>query len=315
MSSPSAIVVEKIIGRETAPRADGDPRISGSRHVVERASWACGKRPRRPIGMASLVSLALHLGLLASLLAVHRAPIQESRDIEPVPVPVVFTAPAAPSATQVPPAAAPAPPLEPMPPAQWEPPPETPDAASPPEPVPQPSPPTETPAPAPPQPAPQPVAPPAPPAAAPPKRPTRQPLARPPRPEASVTRPRPALPRTSAQPDSPAAPRGTIEQPGAGSAAGEPAMTQARPVGGAIRPPPYPEQALRRNEQGRVLIRVEVAPDGTPLSVSLAQSSGSTVLDDAALTAVRHARFSPATRGGMPVAGTAEVPIVFRLEE
>ena len=92
-------------------------------------------------------------------------------------------------------------------------------------------------------------------------------------------------------------------------------MTPARPVGGVIRPPPYPEQARRRNEQGRVLVRVEVASDGSPSSVSLAQSSGSPALDNAALVAVRQSRFSPATRGGVPVAGAAEVPIVFRLEE
>ncbi|MBO0710433.1 MAG: energy transducer TonB, partial [Acetobacteraceae bacterium] len=63
------------------------------------------------------------------------------------------------------------------------------------------------------------------------------------------------------------------------------------------------------------LVRVQVAPDGSLASVSLAQSSGSPALDEAALAAVRQSRFSPATRGGVPVAGAAEVPIVFRLEE
>jgi periplasmic protein TonB len=93
-----------------------------------------------------------------------------------------------------------------------------------------------------------------------------------------------------------------------------PAQTLARPVGGEIRPPTYPPDAARRREQGRVLVRVEVAADGTPTTASVAQGSGSPRLDEAALAAVRRSRFVPAMRIGQPVPGTAEVPIVFRLE-
>ena len=88
----------------------------------------------------------------------------------------------------------------------------------------------------------------------------------------------------------------------------------ARPVGGVIPPPPYPLAARRRGEQGRVLVRVVVSADGLAAAVSLVTSSGSPRLDDAALAAVRAARFTPATRNGHMVEGAAEVPIVFRLE-
>jgi len=52
-----------------------------------------------------------------------------------------------------------------------------------------------------------------------------------------------------------------------------------------------------------------------PLSVSVAQSSGVAILDDAALAAVRQWRFVPAIRGGTPVQGTAEIPVRFRLTD
>jgi len=86
-----------------------------------------------------------------------------------------------------------------------------------------------------------------------------------------------------------------------------------RPVGGAIQPPVYPPAAVRRREEGRVLLRADVGPDGVPRSVVLVHGSGSPRLDEAATAAVRLSRFVPATRDGQPVEGTVEVPIVFRL--
>ena len=79
------------------------------------------------------------------------------------------------------------------------------------------------------------------------------------------------------------------------------------------RPPAYPESARRRGQQGRVILQVDVSPDGLPTTVSVMQSSGFPTLDAAALAAVQRWRFVPATRGGTPIAATAEVPIVFRL--
>jgi len=78
--------------------------------------------------------------------------------------------------------------------------------------------------------------------------------------------------------------------------------------------PVYPAMARRMGEQGRVLLRVVVKPDGTPDSVALRQSSGSTRLDEAALEAVRKWRFVPARQGSTPVTAAVLVPIVFSLE-
>ena len=62
-----------------------------------------------------------------------------------------------------------------------------------------------------------------------------------------------------------------------------------------------------------MLLRVTVSPAGLPVNVSVAESSGYSVLDTAAVNAVEQWRFVPATRAGAPVAATAEVPLRFRL--
>jgi len=77
--------------------------------------------------------------------------------------------------------------------------------------------------------------------------------------------------------------------------------------------PAYPPVARRNGEQGRVLIRVLVAPDGTAQDVVLKASSGHERLDQAALDTVRQWRFVPARVGGEAVAAWVVVPISFSL--
>lgn len=79
-------------------------------------------------------------------------------------------------------------------------------------------------------------------------------------------------------------------------------------------PPVYPALSRRYGEQGRVMLRVVVNPDGTPQSVELRTSSGAERLDEAALVAVRRWRFVPARQGNTPVSAAVLVPIVFSLE-
>ncbi|HEY4555317.1 MAG TPA: energy transducer TonB, partial [Lysobacter sp.] len=75
--------------------------------------------------------------------------------------------------------------------------------------------------------------------------------------------------------------------------------------------PRYPAQALRRGEQGTVMVRADIGPDGVPTSVSLVAGSGSRHLDRAAQDAVRRWRFTPATVDGRPTVGSVVVPIEF----
>lgn len=117
---------------------------------------------------------------------------------------------------------------------------------------------------------------------------------------------RPQLVETAPPPPPPAAPA-VVEAPAAPAAS-----FQARPIAGRTPAPRYPPQALRRGERGNVLVRVEVGPDGVPVSVSVAQSSGSRLLDRAAADAVSRWRFQPAELNGRPTVGTVMVPIEFR---
>ena len=105
-----------------------------------------------------------------------------------------------------------------------------------------------------------------------------------------------------------------------------PAIDEAAPVAGEAAQAPiplpeqspsprYPSEALRRNETGTVVLQVQVDAQGQPVSVEVAQRSGSRDLDRAAVEAVSRWRFSPARdAAGKPVAGTLSVPIDFKLE-
>lgn len=79
-------------------------------------------------------------------------------------------------------------------------------------------------------------------------------------------------------------------------------------------PPRYPPAARRNGHEGRVMLKVLVNPAGAPARVEIDQSSGSPLLDGAALDAVRGWRFVPARRGAQNVEGWVRVPLVFRLD-
>ena len=79
------------------------------------------------------------------------------------------------------------------------------------------------------------------------------------------------------------------------------------------KPPEYPERARRNEFEGRVLLRVKVAPSGKSETITIKTSSGYDILDEAAQAAVKVWRFIPAKRAGVAVSATIDVPIVFRL--
>jgi len=91
------------------------------------------------------------------------------------------------------------------------------------------------------------------------------------------------------------------------------AVVGAVPLSSANRPPCYPGAARRRGWQGRVLLDVEVLRDGTVGAIAVSCSSGHRLLDEAALSAVRRWRFTPAMRSGLAVATHVRVRIVFSL--
>ena len=80
-------------------------------------------------------------------------------------------------------------------------------------------------------------------------------------------------------------------------------------------PPSYPNESKRANEEGAVLLSVQVNAAGRADSITVSKSSGFQRLDRAASEAVRRWKFKPATRNGEPIATIVDVPIVFRLKQ
>lgn len=78
-------------------------------------------------------------------------------------------------------------------------------------------------------------------------------------------------------------------------------------------PPSYPWQARRMGVEGRVVLQVEILPNGNAGRIEIRQSSGHALLDQAAIKAVGGWRFDPARIAGEPIIAWAEVPISFRL--
>jgi protein TonB len=64
-----------------------------------------------------------------------------------------------------------------------------------------------------------------------------------------------------------------------------------------------------------VTVRVLVNTDGSAVSVTVRETSGHEDFDNAAAQAVKKWRFSPARRGGAPVASFHDVRVRFRLDE
>ena len=79
-------------------------------------------------------------------------------------------------------------------------------------------------------------------------------------------------------------------------------------------PPNYPARSRRLNEQGRVLLRVELGEDGRVSGAAVKTSSGFPQLDEAAVNAVKIWRCKPAMQNGLAVPAVALQPFVFILE-
>ncbi|WP_224199727.1 MULTISPECIES: energy transducer TonB [Pacificimonas] len=75
--------------------------------------------------------------------------------------------------------------------------------------------------------------------------------------------------------------------------------------------PKTPYLSRRYREEGTVMLRVLVTPEGTADTVELKTSSGFSRLDKAALKTVAKWRFVPARQAGEPVAAWVLVPVSF----
>ncbi|OCA61321.1 energy transducer TonB [Aeromonas piscicola] len=158
------------------------------------------------------------------------------------------------------------------------------------------------------------------------KKPVKKPIAKPaprvpapPTPKATqVARAEPV-----AAPSAPATPVATNAQQG-GSGTAPAKSRQSGSGAGSSAPiardarlnnpePPYPYESRRRGEEGRVILNVLVAADGTASSVEVDKGSGYRRLDMTARKTVSRWRFIPAKQNNAAVEAWAKVTIIFKL--
>jgi periplasmic protein TonB len=146
--------------------------------------------------------------------------------------------------------------------------------------------------------------------------PALEPLPQPPARKPPMRHASPQPPATAPQPAE-AETTGSTAQPTQVAAAVAPvARGLSRPPSLDYGPKPeYPAAARMQGLQGRVLLHIDIAADGTPANVSVATSSGHAILDRVAMTTVRNWRFHPAMRDGVPVESARDLPVDFRLED
>ncbi len=102
-----------------------------------------------------------------------------------------------------------------------------------------------------------------------------------------------------------------------GEATRAPSLASAGTMGPAYLSAPgptYPPAAREDGQEGLVILRVRISADGLPLDIALRRSSGSRVLDRAAIAAVQRWTFVAARRGSHPIESWIDVPIRFRLQ-
>lgn len=78
--------------------------------------------------------------------------------------------------------------------------------------------------------------------------------------------------------------------------------------------PVYPSISRREEEEGVVVLRFLVAPDGTVIDSQIKSSSGYSRLDEAARQALSLCRFQPGTSDGVPTQAWAQMKYEWRLE-
>ena len=78
--------------------------------------------------------------------------------------------------------------------------------------------------------------------------------------------------------------------------------------------PAYPPAAAREGVTGTSTLALLVGTDGRVSSARIEHSSGSRVLDSAALNALSLCKFKPATNNGVPEAGWAKLAFVWTLD-
>ncbi|PWC15147.1 energy transducer TonB [Brenneria roseae subsp. americana] len=84
-------------------------------------------------------------------------------------------------------------------------------------------------------------------------------------------------------------------------------------VGCAVPQPEYPRRARRLQQEGEVLVRLVINPEGRLLRHEIARSSGYEALDQAAMASVAQTRCSPYRENGQAITVMTLQPVAFKL--
>ena len=79
--------------------------------------------------------------------------------------------------------------------------------------------------------------------------------------------------------------------------------------------PTYPETLKQAGVQGETVVKALIETDGSIKIAEISSSSGNTLLDTTALTAVLISSFKPARHKGKPVKVWVNIPIKFVLQD
>lgn len=133
------------------------------------------------------------------------------------------------------------------------------------------------------------------------------------KPQQTIASPAPATPADNQSRDSPSTtPGNAVTMPAASGTENHPALYRTAYLHNPE--PPYPERSRELGEQGRVVLRVLVTPEGRAGQIDIVDGSHSRRLDEAARAAVADWRFVPARQDGTAIASRILVPISFSLQ-
>lgn len=79
-------------------------------------------------------------------------------------------------------------------------------------------------------------------------------------------------------------------------------------------PPQFPRSLLKKGVGGKVILTCVIDANGQMTSAKVKSSSGHSLLDQAALDAVRRWKFKPAMRQGKPFKATCNIPFNFQVK-
>lgn len=77
--------------------------------------------------------------------------------------------------------------------------------------------------------------------------------------------------------------------------------------------PEYPRMAILKNQQGKVVIKLDVDQEGQSHNIKIVKSSGFALLDNAVIAFAQMERFIPASKNNSPVKTTQQYSFLFKL--